>query len=109
MNGRADLPVELTSALALVGHNAPAACDERGREMVGRRLVAVLAVAVAAPFALAACGDEEKPTPASWVGSAPPSSAPSAPAGDGGAPASDVQLAVTPSSGKKDVAISAEI
>jgi lipoprotein-anchoring transpeptidase ErfK/SrfK len=76
--------------------------------MVGRRLVVVLAVAVAAPFALAACGDEEKPTPASWVGSAPASSAPPA-AGDGGAPASAVELSVTPASGKKDVPISAEV
>jgi lipoprotein-anchoring transpeptidase ErfK/SrfK len=74
--------------------------------MVGRRLVAVLALAVAAPFALVACGDGDTPEPAAWVSSAGPSAAPSASAE---APAGAVELTVTPVSGKDDVPISAEI
>jgi lipoprotein-anchoring transpeptidase ErfK/SrfK len=86
--------------------------------MVGMRrsLVAVVALVVVTPLALAACsGDEGKPTPAAWVG-ASPSAAPS-----GGVPESGVDqpgqtggssafsLSVTPATGKKGVPVSAEI
>lgn len=74
--------------------------------MAGRRLAAVLALAVAAPFALVGCGDGDKPEPASWVGSAGASVPP--PSGDAPA-AGPVELAVTPAGGKDDVPISAEI
>ena len=74
-------------------------------EMASRRLVAIVAMAVVAPLALAACGGANKPAPTPWITSpvaAPGSSAPAAPV----APAS---LTLTPASGKKDVPISAEI
>ncbi|GLY97441.1 Ig-like domain-containing protein [Actinoplanes sp. NBRC 103695] len=77
--------------------------------MVSRRLVAVVAVAVLAPLGLAACGDDDKDSSA-WVGSTPgASSGPSEVAQQQSAPAGDVQIAVTPATGKKDVPISAEI
>jgi lipoprotein-anchoring transpeptidase ErfK/SrfK len=86
--------------------------------MVGMRrsLVAVVALAVVTPLALAACsGDEDKPAPAAWVSPAPSSSA------VGGVPESGqtesgqtggtsaVSLSVTPATGKKGVPVSAEI
>ncbi len=81
-----------------------------------RTLVAVVALVVVTPLALAACsGDGDKPTQASWVGSSP------SPAASGGAPESGVagsgqtggsaavSLTVTPDTGKKDVPVSTEI
>ncbi|GIE52540.1 hypothetical protein Ani05nite_60740 [Amorphoplanes nipponensis] len=81
-----------------------------------RSLVAVVALVVVTPLALAACSKDEKTaTPAAWVGAAP-SSAPSgglpesgvtAPGETGGSSAAS--LTVTPATGKKDVPVSAEI
>jgi lipoprotein-anchoring transpeptidase ErfK/SrfK len=81
-----------------------------------RSLVAVVALVVVTPLALAACGgDEDKPTPAAWVGASPSAAA------SGGVPESGVaesgqtggstavSLTVTPATGKKDVPVSAEI
>jgi lipoprotein-anchoring transpeptidase ErfK/SrfK len=85
--------------------------------MVGMRrsLVAVVALVVVTPLALAACSsDEDKPAQAAWV-SASPSSVPSGvpesgvtePGQTGGTNA--VSLSVTPATGKKGVPVSAEI
>jgi lipoprotein-anchoring transpeptidase ErfK/SrfK len=85
--------------------------------MVGMRrsLVAVVALVVVAPLALAACsGDEDKPSPAAWVGASPSSGASGVPesgvaeSGQTGG-VSAVSLSVTPATGKKDVPVSAEI
>ncbi|MFG1609177.1 Ig-like domain-containing protein [Actinoplanes sp. NPDC049265] len=77
--------------------------------MVSRRLVAVLAVAVIGPLGLAACGDDDKQSSAG-NGSAPAASAgPSEVAQQQPVAPSDVQIDVTPATGKKDVPVSAEI
>ncbi|MEV7629083.1 Ig-like domain-containing protein [Actinoplanes sp. NPDC089786] len=76
--------------------------------MVSRRLIAVMAVTVLAPLGLAACGDDKQPVTSN--GDAPPaSSTPSEVAQQEQAPAGDVQISVTPATGKTDVPISAEI
>ena len=81
-----------------------------------RSLVAVVALLAVTPLALAACSsDDDKPTPAAWVGTSP-SAAPSAgqpvsgvtESGQTGG-ASAVSLSVTPAAGKKNVPVSAEI
>jgi len=80
-----------------------------------RSLVAVVALVVVTPLALAACsGDEDKPAPAAWVGASPslgssggPESGVAESGQTGGASA--VSLSVTPATGKKDVPLSAEI
>jgi lipoprotein-anchoring transpeptidase ErfK/SrfK len=72
-------------------------------EMASRRLVAIVAMAVVAPLALAACGGGNKPAPAPWIVS------PSATPPGSSAPAPPASLALTPASGKKDVPISTEI
>jgi lipoprotein-anchoring transpeptidase ErfK/SrfK len=86
--------------------------------MVGMRrsLVAVVALVVVTPLALAACsGDEDKPAPASWVGASPSAAASGAVPESGVAESgqsggtSAVSLSVTPATGKKDVPVSAEI
>ena len=85
--------------------------------MVSRRLAAIVAVAVAVPLVLSACGrDGQQPAPASWVGSAPASGGPSAsapaaqePPAAAGGEATGVSVKVSPASGKKDVPLSAEI
>jgi lipoprotein-anchoring transpeptidase ErfK/SrfK len=81
--------------------------------MVGMRrsLVAVVALVVVTPLALAACsGGEDKPDPAAWVGTSPSSGASGVPeSGETGGAVAPVSLSVTPATGKKDVPISAEI
>ncbi|AGZ39639.1 hypothetical protein AFR_06750 [Actinoplanes friuliensis DSM 7358] len=81
-----------------------------------RSVVAVVTLVVVTPLALAACsGDEDKPSPAAWVGasSAPPpsgsvpESGSTEPGATGGAGA--VSLTVTPATGKKNVPVSTEI
>ena len=81
--------------------------------MVNRRLVAVLAMAVLTPLALAACGEGKKPS-SDWVSRTPDTSAgvtPSAVAqrGNTATTASGLQVTVTPASGKTNVLLSAEI
>jgi lipoprotein-anchoring transpeptidase ErfK/SrfK len=86
--------------------------------MVGMRrsLVAVVALVVVTPLALAACSsDGDKPDKAAWV-SASPSAAPSGSVPESGVTesgqtggASAVSLSVTPATGKKGVPVSAEI
>src|SRR3712207_3017178 len=81
-----------------------------GKSMVSRRLAAMVALAVVAPLALAACGKDERqqPSPASWVGSTPPSAAPSQAAVEQSAPAG-VSVTISPAAGTKDVPVSTEI
>jgi len=71
--------------------------------MATRRLIAIVALAVVTPVALAACGDKNKAAPAAWVSGPGPS--PSAAA----SPVVPVTVNLTPAAGKKDVPISAEI
>jgi lipoprotein-anchoring transpeptidase ErfK/SrfK len=75
--------------------------------MARRQLVAIVALAVVVPLALAACSSSGKAAPAAWVGTGGASSPPgsSAPA----APVAPVALALTPVAGAKDVPVSAEI
>ena len=79
-----------------------------------RSLVAVVALVVATPLAVAACSNDDSPEKPAWVGGTP-SSVPSgqpesgvAAAGQTGA-GSVVSLSVTPATGKKGVPVSAEI
>ncbi|MGW4945508.1 Ig-like domain-containing protein [Actinoplanes sp. NPDC004185] len=81
-----------------------------------RSLVAVVAVVVVTPLALAACsGDEDKPTPAAWVGSSPSAAAsggvPESGVAESGQPGGStaVSLTVTPATGKKGVPVATEI
>lgn len=71
--------------------------------MVDRRLVAMIALAVAVPLGLVACGDKAgvnaDGTPSKAAAVASPSAPPPAP----------VQLSVTPATGKKDLPVSTEI
>ena len=64
----------------------------------------IVALAVVAPLALAACGGANKTAPAPWI-TLPVAASPSVSAG----PAIPVSLRLTPVRGKKDVPISAEI
>lgn len=75
--------------------------------MLSKRLVAMVAVAVMTPLALAACGDEDKNPSASWV-SGTPAPAPSEVSQQESTTAK-VELAITPANGKKNVPVSAEI
>jgi lipoprotein-anchoring transpeptidase ErfK/SrfK len=72
-----------------------------------RSVVAIVALAVVAPLALAACGDDGGKPAAAWVGAsqAPPSAGAVPESGSTG----PVSLSVTPATGKKGVPISAEI
>lgn len=81
-----------------------------------RSLLAVVSLLVAAPLALAGCGDDAgKPASAAWVASGTPSAAPSGSPESGAvsaapaAPVGDGSLHVTPVTGKKGVPVSAEI
>ncbi|MEU4219829.1 Ig-like domain-containing protein [Actinoplanes sp. NPDC026623] len=75
-----------------------------------RSVMAVVALVVVAPLALAACGDGGDKPAAAWVGGsqAPPSGG-AVPESGSTAPAGPVSLSVTPATGKKGVPISAEI
>ncbi|MEV4639348.1 Ig-like domain-containing protein [Actinoplanes sp. NPDC049548] len=80
-----------------------------------RSLLAVVALVVGAPVALAGCGKgDDKPAQAAWVASAGPSAGPSG-GPDSGAVgvqsggAGPFELSVTPATGKKGVPVSAEI
>ena len=75
--------------------------------MVSRRLAVILATAVLAPLALAGCGNDDKPDRASG-GTPAASGAPSEVSQQDPAPA-DLQIKVTPATGKKDVPVAAEI
>jgi lipoprotein-anchoring transpeptidase ErfK/SrfK len=70
-----------------------------------RRLVTIVALAMLAPLALAACGDKNKAAPVAVV---EPGATPSA-SGGPAAGAAPVSLTVGPAAGKKDVPVSAEI
>ena len=77
--------------------------------MVRKRLVAVVAAAVLAPLALAACsGDESGPT---WVSAGPEASAGATPSevAQQESLSTAVEISVTPDSGKTGVPVSAEI
>lgn len=85
--------------------------------MVGKRLMAVMALVVVAPLALAGCGDKGDGGSTAWVGGRPVASgatpgggtsSAAAPAVDAGAPVA-VTLALTPADGGTGVPISAEI
>lgn len=73
--------------------------------MVSRRLVAIVAFAVVTPLALAACGENDKPTPSAGASSSAPGPSSSGGPEQGG----PVEVSVTPAAGKKDVPVSAEI
>jgi lipoprotein-anchoring transpeptidase ErfK/SrfK len=78
-----------------------------GSRMLSKRLVAVVAVAVMTPLALAACGDDDKAPAASWV-SSPPAATPSEVSQQESTTAK-VALTISPEAGKKNVPVSAEI
>ena len=75
-----------------------------------RRLVALTAMAVVTPLALAACGGDKDKTPAAQVGSAGPSAGAS-PAGQDRTESATVpvSLAITPAAGRTGVPVSTEI
>jgi lipoprotein-anchoring transpeptidase ErfK/SrfK len=75
--------------------------------MLSKRLVAMVAVAVVTPLALAACSDDDKSPSAAWV-SSPPPAAPSEVSQQESTTAK-VELAISPETGKKNVPVSAEI
>ena len=76
--------------------------------MVSRRLAAILAIAVLTPLALAACGDEDKPGQAA-AGGTPAVSAEPSEVSQQESTRGDVEIKVTPATGKKNVPVSAEI
>ena len=76
---------------------------------VRRSLTVVVALAVVAPFALAACSGGEQAKPAAWVSSEPSASAPaSAPVTEAGSTGTS-KITLTPADGRKDIPVSAEI
>jgi lipoprotein-anchoring transpeptidase ErfK/SrfK len=79
--------------------------------MVSRSLVAIVASAVLAPLALAACSRDDDPSSAAGAGSSPGPSAAVAPSevAQERSTVSAVEISVTPASGKTGVPVSAEI
>ncbi|WP_250000860.1 Ig-like domain-containing protein [Actinoplanes sp. M2I2] len=72
-----------------------------------RTLVAVMAMAVITPVALAACGKDDKSGSPAWVGT--PSASASADSPRTESATVPISLAVTPATGKAEVPVSAEI